>query len=112
MCVICSLSLSRIPCISWTASKGFSLFFITQHLLRCSDLKEWIAKAQIHGVVTVNSLQVHNILKIPTYQHIHAADGCQGDVLRIHSLGCNNHPCRNVPLGQRAASSVSSMSSR
>ena len=83
-----------------TASKAFSLFCITYDLLRCPDLQQRIAVAQIHGVVATNTQQVHDVPEIPAHQDLHATDRRNRNMLGVYAFGCANDASINIPLGK------------
>lgn len=49
-------------CINFTAS-----IFISQYLCRSSNLQERIPKAEVHRIISMNSLQVDYVFEVPAY---------------------------------------------
>ena len=84
---------SRMIC---TASTTFvTELLIAEDLPGCTNFEGRIPQPAVHVMVTMNSLQVDDVLEIPAYQHIHACDRSHRDV-----LGVRQHPRPQYLLGQ------------
>jgi hypothetical protein len=86
---------SRIVRIISTASKALLLF--NQHLQRRPDLQFRITELEVNGIVCSNPAELHDVLEVPAYRYIHAADHCtepEHDALRDRSR--SRHPVRTT----------------
>ena len=83
-----------------TASNFFSAFFVNEHLPRAADLEDRIAFPDIDRIITPDAFEVHNVLEVPTDQHMDTTDRGDGDMLSVNPFSRSDHAFAQVKLGQ------------